>query len=380
MQRQYSEIKEQYPETILFFRLGDFYEMFGQDAVQASKILGITLTARGKGTESEMEMCGFPHHSAEGYIDKLTNAGKQVAICEQVSDPALPGIVKREVVRVITPGTTLSDRILDEKSMRYLAAVAEQNFRFGIAFSDLSTGEFLVTEVDTAEALFAELGRMRPAEVIAPRGISIGDELIAKTANFHFFLPQNDPKEALLGHFSATEKGLGLAGKPLAMLVSGLLLSYLLETQKNDLSHLQKLRWYEQNDILPLDPATIRNLELFFTMAEGKREGSLLSVIDETQSAAGGRKLRKWLLSPLLSVQRLEKRLDAVSELVTNRSMRERLREVLSRILDLERLLSRLAQGRGNAKDAVALRETLKKLPEIQGILKEVKAEMLQRV
>lgn len=378
MQRQYNEIKEKYPDTLLFFRLGDFYEMFGNDAIKASKILGITLTSRGKGTPNEMPMCGIPHHAADQYIDKLTKQGEKTAICEQVSDPTGTGIVQREVVRVITPGTTLSSGVLDQKQSHYLCALSEQNFHFGIAFADLSTGEFRTTETQNIEELLEELHRISPAETIAPPSLSFADNLTQSVPNFSFFSPLNEEKTTLLEHFSATEKGLGLADKPLALKASGLLMSYLTETQKNDLQHIQKLQWYSTKDFMPLDSTTIKNLEIFSTIAEGKKEGALLSVIDKTVSASGGRKLKQWFLEPLTDIKKIKKRLEAVEELVKNTKMRTSLREALAQILDIERLLSKLACGKGNARDIVALRESLKKLPEIRNIIKEANSELLQ--
>lgn len=376
MMAQYNEIKSQYPDCILMFRLGDFYEMFLEDAEVASKILQITLTARGKG-ETQTPMCGVPFHALDQYLWKLTKAGKKVAICDQVTVPDGKNIVQREVVRVVTPGTTFDDKILDGGANNYVAAVVEDRGRFGFAFADVTTGDFKVSEFENVKELLAEIGRIKPAECICDQS------LMALFGEIHTF-PYNyssDAESILLENFKIQSlQVFGMEGKNLAVRASGMLLEYLKETQKTELKHIQKISFYELSDFMPLDESCIRNLELFFTNRNSQKEGSLIWVLDNTLSAMGGRLLRNWLLHPLLSKKQIEARHQKVESFVKNSGLMRGVRENLDKLYDMERLLSRLSLGTGNARDLIAMKESLKVVPQLKnlvaGVLPELDCEL----
>jgi len=382
MMEQYNEIKASHNDAILFFRLGDFYEMFGADAKEASVILGITLTARNKG-EHRTPMCGIPYHAAENYVAKLTKAGKKVAICEQVSDPSLPGIVKREVIKIITPGTTFNDSILDKKTNNFVASIFPKENYFGLALAELTTGEFKVTEISGYGDLKAELTRVRPSECV------IRQDLLERV-DFKEFLDYfedmyvfkfedwNDPYKTLLEHFSVRSMdGYGVERWPFGMRAAGILLSYLKSTQKTDLRHITKISSYSTEETMLLDEATIQNLEIIATLREGKKDGSLLGVIDDTITSMGGRLLKKWLLRPLLSKDEIQKRLDSVEELVKKQTIKRSLEGSLKQILDLERLVARLSCESGNARDLIAIKTSLQVIPEIKRALKDANSKLL---
>lgn len=367
MMAQYKEIKSQYPDCVLMFRLGDFYEMFLEDAEVASKILQITLTARGKG-ETQTPMCGIPFHALDQYLWKLTKAGKKVAICDQVTVPDGKGIVQREVVRVVTPGTTFDDKILEGGANNYVAAVVEDRGRFGFAFADVTTGDFKVSEFENVKELIAEVGRVKPAECICDQ------KLMGLFGGIHTF-PYDyslDAAKSLKENFEVQSlQVFGLEEKNLAVSASGMLLEYLKETQKTELNHIQKISFYELSDFMPLDESCIRNLELFFTNRDGQKEGSLIWVLDNTLSAMGGRLLRNWLLHPLLSKSQIEARHEKVETLVGDSSLMRAVRENLDKLYDMERLLSRLSLGTGNAKDLIAMKESLKVVPLLKNLITE---------
>jgi DNA mismatch repair protein MutS len=366
MMKQYGKIKEQYRDAILFFRLGDFYEMFFEDALEAAKLLQITLTSRNKG-DHKAPMCGIPYHAANNYIAKLTRLGKKVAICEQLTDPNLPGIVERDVVRVITPGTTLDDNILDQKANNFIAAItpagggaAGQDGVIGFAYADVSTGEFLKTTIESTQKLKAELQRIGPAEIIIPRAqfeTDIFRQLRAANTGICFFPCDSTESDA--------EK---------------ILTDYLKATQKTSLSHLQKVESYETGAFMPLDEATLKNLELLTTLRENKKEGSLLWVLDRSITAMGGRLLRQWLTHPLVNKNEIDLRLEAAGEAVKNQKLLEDLRDVLKSVLDLERLLARLSLGHGNARDLVGLKVSLQMIPRVTGLLAGVSSLLLAQV
>lgn len=390
---QYQKIKAENRDAILFFRLGDFYEMFGSDALEASKILDITLTARNK-SKNPVPMCGIPYHAAAGYIDKLTKAGKKVAICDQVSDPALPGIVKREVVRIITPGTTFSEQVLDRKSNQYVLAIFPKKDYFGIAFADLTTGEFQAAELQGKEALQMELLRLEPAEIILQREhyddpniratvIQLSNAPISPCDFYEEaaqFLKENLKVSTL--------DGFGISNWPFAVQSSALLMRYLLDTQKESMAHIDKITAYHREHWMPLDEATIRNLELFSSIrgaapgaaAASSREpdGTLLSILDETQTSMGGRMLRRWLVQPLVRKSEIEARHEAVGNLSTDDDFRNKLAEELTRISDLERLLGRLSSSTGTARDLVGLANSLAVIPEVEATLHRNDAKMLK--
>ena len=382
MMQQYQEIKAQHQDAILFFRLGDFYEMFESDAKEASKILGITLTSRNKG-ENRMPMCGIPFHAAENYIAKLTRAGKKVAICEQVSDPELPGIVQREVVRIVTPGTTFNDNILDTKTNNFVISIFPKENYFGLAIADLTTGEFKVTEISGHGDLQTELTRLKPAEcAIRQDLLEELKEFLQGFEDMHVFPFEDfdDPYKTLLEHFNVKSMdGYGVERWPFGMRAAGILLNYLKSTQKTDLSHITKISSYSTEETMLLDEATIQNLELIQTLREGKKEGSLLGVIDSTITAMGGRLLKKWLLRPLVKKDEIIERLNAVEELLKKQTIKRALEENFKKILDLERLVARLSCESGNARDLIAIKTSLQIIPALKKILAEAHCKVLTK-
>ncbi len=384
MMQQYEKIKAKYKDAILLFRLGDFYEMFKEDAVKAAEILNITLTARGKSNEGEkIPLCGVPYHAVEGYIAKLTRNGCKVAICEQTSDPKLPGIVEREVTRVITPGTTFNDTVLDNKINNYLVSVVSTEGRFGLAYADITTGDFFVTEIANEADLLTEFTKLYPAECIfseefieSPTGQMLRDSF--ERTSFFPYENYKESEEIIKDHFKIHSlNGFGIDNSNAAILASGKLLSYLLETQKNDLKHIGKIKYYSTDEFMPLDEATLKNLELLSTLRDSDKEGSLISVLDETLTSMGGRLLRKWLTRPLLSLVEIEKRLNAVEELHGNNELLGNLREIFKGIMDIERIISRLSLGTGNARDLIALRNTINEIPLIKSTLNDSSTELL---
>ena len=383
MMAQYKAIKEKYTDCILMFRLGDFYEMFFEDAVEASKILQITLTSRNKGAASKAPMCGIPFHALEQYLHKLTRAGKKVAICDQVTEPTGKGIVERDVMRVVTPGTTFDENILDNKANNYVSAVVFHGERVGFAYADVTTGDFKVTELDNLKDFEAELSRVAPAELVCDGillgggGVEEGDgrsgvvaEILKRSGvvNFPFDYMKDSESELKKAFEVKSLSVFGLEGKDMAVEVSGILYEYLKETQKTDLRHVQKISYYGLSDFMPLDEACIRNLELFYT-TRGKKEGSLISVLDNTVTSMGGRLIRNWLLHPLLKKNEIDVRLKKVSVFKDDSSLLRGVREVLNDFYDIERLLSRLSLGSGNARDLVAMKMSLKLAPEIKKMI-----------
>lgn len=392
MMRQYLEIKSDYPDAILFFRLGDFYEMFMDDAVAASRILDITLTSRNKGAAEEVPLCGIPYHSCQPYIAKLVQAGRKVAICEQVEDPRqAKGIVKREVVRVVTPGLVVDTETLDPRNNNYLLALAVTGQeRWGLAFVDITTGEFQTTELDSVEALAGELVSRNPTEVLLPEGEQ-GEHLAQQLDAVLRPLVVNrvpdwvfaeDRAGQLLNTFfpAGSLEAFGCKGLPGAIGAAGALLHYLQETQKGTLSHLQPLQTYQTHDFMVLDEFTRRNLELTGTLHDGKRKGSLLGVMDRTVTAMGARKLRHWLTHPLIDLAAIQERHAAVEELVIASLLRDELRAAIDGVYDLERLNGRIALATANAKDLVALRSSLQRLPGLLDQLAECSEPLLIRL
>ncbi|MFT7183952.1 MAG: DNA mismatch repair protein MutS [Oceanicoccus sp.] len=383
MMQQFQEIKAENRDAILFFRLGDFYEMFGPDAIEASKILDITLTARNKKNDNPIPMCGIPYHAAENYIARLTKAGKKVAICDQVSDPSLPGIVRRKVVRVITPGTTYNEQVLNQKANHYVMSVFPQRDYFGIAFADLTTGEFYAAEFQSLEALKTELIRIDPVEMVVSRDHYDDPELrtlLAKLIEVPLSACElyDEAPRLLRSHFKVTSlEGFGLANHPFATQAAGVLLRYLLDTQKTNLPHVDRIQSYHRDKWMFLDESTIRNLELFSTMRDQEKEGTLLSVLDQTKTSMGGRMMRRWLLQPLLRRTEVESRHDAVDNLVKDDDLRHDILDQLNFLTDLERLLARLSASVGNARDLISLGLSLEKVPHIKSALQRSTSRML---
>jgi len=378
MMRQYLEIKADYPDAILFFRMGDFYEMFLDDAVKASRILGITLTCRNKNSDGpEIPLCGIPYHSCAPYIAKLVEAGEKVAICEQTEDPKLAkGIVKREVVKVVTPGLVIEDASLSPKENNYLLALYADQARYGLAFLDLSTGEFRVTELADLQAALAEITCINPREVILPadfrepakaKGIA---HLIADRTVTYFeeWVYDADYCRRLIGNQfkGATPASLGCDGLPVALLAAGAVLHYLVETQKGNAPHVTSITPYSESEHLLLDESTRRNLELTATLSEGKRKGSLLGLMDRTVTAMGGRKLKQWINYPLMDLKKICHRQDAVEELLGAPATRAEIRTLLSGVYDLERLNGRISLASASAKDLAALKGSLSRIPAVK--------------
>lgn len=390
MMQQYFEIKEQYKHCLLFFRLGDFYEMFFEDAVIASKELEITLTGKDWGQEERAPMCGVPFHSADGYIARLVERGYKVAICEQVEDPkTAKGLVKRDVVRVITPGTVVDNTVLDETKNNYILSVFSSANGYGIAVCDVTTGEFQTTEfrsVQAAAKILDETARFSPAELVCNSEFLSTPLAKEIEERFHLYLNDidsrmyeyNTAKDTLLAHFKVkTLESFGLQKKLLAVSASGALMWYLNETQKNDLSHISALKYYTTGDFMLLDVSSRRNLELTETMREKNKKGSLLSVLDKTQTAMGARLLRKWVEQPLLSKEEINQRLDGVEELFRDLFLREEIKEILHSMYDFERIMSRVVYQNANARDLAALKNSVENLPLLKKILSRCKSPYL---
>lgn len=380
---QYMQIKDEYRDYILLYRLGDFYEMFLDDAELASRELEIVLTSREAGKGQRMPMCGIPFHAANGYISRLIEKGYKVAICEQVEDPkAAKGLVKREVVRVITPGTVLDDQMLQEKTNNFIAAVFRTGREMGWAVADLSTGEFLTTQFsgDTNQALAEEIQRWRPREIVAVDQEELPNGQFLKTVRSALYFQQDKAYRNLCQSFHTVSlEGFGCEELPAAVAASGALLKYLQETQRAALEHITGIKTYFSKNYVYLDTATRRNLELTRTIRESSAKGSLLGVVDQTVTAAGARLLRQWLEQPLLEPSAILERQRAVAGFVNDLTLRENLRQELRRTYDLQRLLSRLSCGSANARDLLAIAKTLQKIPAIQTLLAGAGLEELNR-
>ncbi len=400
MLQQYMEIKSSHEDAILFYRMGDFYEMFFDDAVLAAKILGITLTSRSsKNAENKIPMCGIPYHAASSYLAKLVKAGHRVAVCEQVEDPRTVKagkIVKREVVRVVTPGVTTDEQLLDDKSNRYLSTIFlssdKSNVTYGVAHLDISTGEFLVSEHDDLDGLLDELTRMAPAELLVEDSEEEnGQKVIATIMAFlpnlcltrrpeHTFYLET-ARETLLEHFETLNlAGFGCEHMRAGISAAGALLHYVLETQKTACSHIEKLIPVILEDVLIVDEPSRRNLELAQTIVGGSRKGSLLDTLDYTSTPMGARLLKRRLLFPLRNVDQIRARLEGVEVLYKDSRLRESLLGLLTDVYDLERLNSRVVLGSANPRDLLAIRNTLAQLPEIKNLFSEVKNGILHQI
>src|SRR3989339_199062 len=350
MLKQYFDMKEKYKGSVLFFRLGDFYEMFGDDAIEVSKLLSLTLTARGK-DESKIPMCGVPYHAGRRYIARLTKLGKSVAICEQLTDPNLPGIVERDVVRIITPGTTFDEYILDNKTNNFIASLDVNNENFGFAFADITTGEFNVTEIKGLENLKSELTKIKPAELLITNYLLSDEKLkifFEKFERLHLTLVEktNSAEEFLKNHFKIKNlESFGIVNLKEGLNAASMLLTYLKETQKTAIEHVREIKKYTVSDYMILDESTIFNLELLYTMREGKKEGSLIQVIDDTLTSMGGRMLRSWMLKPLINAEKINYRLEGVTEFFENHNLRS----------DLEILTKDILENLGNFDELVQL-------------------------
>jgi DNA mismatch repair protein MutS len=371
MMQQYREAKERHPGMLLLFRMGDFYELFNDDAEVASRVLGLTLTSRDK----TVPMAGFPHHALENHLHRLLHAGHRVAICDQVEDPALArGLVRREVTRVVTPGTLTEDELLDPRQANHLAAVVTAGAVAGLAWVELSTGQFQAADVPLP-ALVDELGRLAPSECLHAEtaGDRLGEHLrtalpgMALTARPDWTFDPASDRAALFSHFGVTTlAGFGFDDQQPCLVAAGALLLYLQETLKASLSHLSRLRPYRQTSHLFLDEVTRRSLELTRTLREGERSGSLLSHLDRTVTPMGARLLQEWLINPLAERRGIEARLDAVAEFLDEHGLRQELRDVLSEGLDLQRLTARVSTGRASPRDLAGVARTLRLLPRVK--------------
>ena len=391
MMQQYMETKKQYQDCILFYRLGDFYEMFFDDALTASRELEITLTGKACGLEERAPMCGIPYHAVEGYLTKLVNKGYKVAICEQVEDPKqAKGLVKRDVIRIVTPGTNLNVQALEESKNNFLMCITYTPTKIGISVADVTTGDYLLTEVEDLKKLNDELMKYEPSEVICNEaflvsGFSVEElkgryHIPVNALEAHFF-DDEGCKRILLRHFKVgTLMGLGIQEFPVGMLAAGALLQYLYETQKTDLAHFTHISPYLTNKYMLLDSATRRNLELTETLREKQKRGSLLGVLDKTKTAMGGRLLRSMLEQPLIEKAEMERRLDAIEELNKDSVSRDELREYLNPVYDLERLLSKVTYKTANPRDFISFRNSLEMLPAIKTVLKSFEKEELSGI
>lgn len=388
MMQQYLEIKEQYKDCILFYRLGDFYEMFFEDALTASKELGITLTGKNCGQEERAPMCGVPFHSCDSYINKLVSNGYKVAICEQMEDPATcKGLVKRDVTRVVTPGTNLSNQTLEDSDNNYILCVFYEESGIGAAFCDITTGEFKTTQVKSTRELMDEINKFAPAEIVCNEAFLISGvdfnyikdkvgAIVYNIESYHF--AEDACEEAIRNQFKVSNlQGLGLEDFPYGVIASGALLSYLHETQKNALGHLMNLVPYSTKGYMMIDSSTRRNLELTETMREKNKRGSLLWVLDKTKTAMGGRMLKSFVEQPLVNPAEIEERYDAVEALKENMITREELREYMQPIYDLERLTTKISYRSANPRDLIAFKTSVSLLPPIKTLLSEFESGIL---
>lgn len=391
MMQQYLQTKEDYKDCILFYRLGDFYEMFFEDALVVSKELEITLTGKQCGMEERAPMCGVPFHSVEGYLNRLVANGHKVAICEQVEDPkTAKGLVKREVVRIVTPGTNLDMQALDESKNNYIMCIVYLTDKYGVSIADVSTGDYYVTEVDSERKLLDEINKFAPSEIICNEsfymsGVDIEDMrhrlkitiYALETWYFGDELAENTLKE----HFKVKSlEALGLADYNCGTIAAGALLKYLYETQKNNLEHISAIHPYSTGKYMVIDSSTRRNLELVETLREKQKRGSLLWVLDKTKTAMGARLLRSYVEQPLIDKAEIEKRQDAIAEINRHVITREELRQYLNPIYDLERLITRVTYMSANPRDLIAFRNSIEMLPPIHTILEEFDCELIKEI
>ena len=391
MMQEYCKTKEQYKDCILFYRLGDFYEMFFDDALLVTRELEITLTGKDCGLEERAPMCGVPYHAAETYINRLIERGHKVAICEQVEDPKkAKGLVKREVVRIVTPGTTLDAAALDETKNNYLMSIVSMEEHFGCAIADITTGDCFLTEVDKPQKLLDEINKFVPAEIICNDSFYMSnidtDDLQNRLGICVFSLDSwyfDDElcRRTLKDHFHVGSlEGLGVGDYDCGIIAAGALFLYLKETQKTALSHMTTIRPYAAEKYMLIDSSSRRNLELVETLREKQKRGSLLWVLDKTKTAMGARTLRSYVEQPLIDRDEIEQRLEALEELNKNGMLRDEIREYLGPVYDLERLISRISYKSANPRDLIAFASSLEMLPYIKQVLKEFKTPLLQKI
>jgi DNA mismatch repair protein MutS len=388
MMQHYIRMKKENRDSILFYRLGDFYEMFFDDAITVSKELELTLTGKNCGLPERAPMCGIPYHAAESYLTRLVNKGHKVAICEQLEDPkTAKGIVKRGIIRVVTPGTNIDTASLDDSKNNYLMSIAFISDRFGIAVADISTGDFYVTEESSLRAFLNELSRYKPSEIICNEAFQIcGVDLnelkdhmhIAISVLDNYYFEDDLARRLLTRHFHVSSlKSLDLDDQGIKTVAAGAMLQYLKETQKSDLLNITRLQVYQDSNYMMIDSSSRRNLELTETLRDKEKRGSLLWVLDHTMTAMGARRLRQDIDKPLRKKDQIEKRLDAVSEFVSNPSDREELREYLSPVYDLERLLTRITYKTANPRDLISFKGSIRLLPALKQTLSCMKSELI---
>ena len=391
MMQHYLQTKEEYPDCILFYRLGDFYEMFFEDAKIVSRELELTLTGKSCGQEERAPMCGVPFHAYESYMNRLVAKGYKVAICEQMEDPKqAKGMVRREVIRVVTPGTNINEQALDEGNNNYIMCIVSLSDQFGVATADVTTGDFFVTEVDSKRRLLDELYKFSPTEVVCNEALFMSgldiDDLknrvgIVLYSLEHWYFDDSLCENTLKEHFRVNSlEGLGLADLECGMIASGSLLKYLYETQKNSLEQISAIHPYTTGKFMVLDSSTRRNLELVETLREKAKRGSLLWVLDKTKTAMGARMLRSFVEQPLIEKEEIEGRLDAIEELMQRAIDREELREYLNPVYDLERLLTRITYQSANPRDLTAFKSSIGMIPHIRGILLELQSKEIQGI
>ena len=391
MMQQYIETKKQYADCILFYRLGDFYEMFFEDARIVSSELELTLTGKSCGLAERAPMCGVPYHAVEGYLTKLVNRGYKVAICEQVEDPKLAkGLVKREVIRIVTPGTNLNLQSLEESKNNFLLCIAYTPTKIGISVADVTTGDYYLTEVEDLKKLNDEMMKYEPSEIICNDAFLVsGFDVEGLRGRYHISVNALEPhvfdddgcKKILLRHFKAgTLAGLGIQDFPVGMTAAGALLQYLYDMQKTDLAHITRLTPYLTSKYMLLDSSTRRNLALTETLREKQKRGSLLWVLDRTKTAMGGRLLRSMLEQPLIDKEEMERRLDALEEFCADSVSRDEIREYLNPVYDLERLLSKVTYRTANPRDFIAFRNSLEMLPAIKAVLAGQSSQELRSI
>lgn len=391
MMQQYLDTKAQYKDCILFYRLGDFYEMFFEDAITASRELEITLTGKNCGQEERAPMCGIPYHAVEGYLNRLVKKGYKVAICEQVEDPKeTKGIVKREVIRVVTPGTNFNTSALEENKNNYLMCIVYLDDTYGISIADISTGDYYVTEVNSLRTLLDEIFKFAPSEIICNHAFYVsGADIediknrfgIAVSSLDAWYFDDSSCQKVLKEHFKTmTFEELGFLNYESGMIAAGSLLQYLYETQKNSLTHLTTIIPYSTGKYMIIDTSTRRNLELVETLREKQKRGSLLWVLDKTKTAMGARMLRNYIEQPLISKREILKRQEAVQELNDNLITREEIREYLHPIYDLERLIGRISYKTANPRDLISFKSSIAMIPHIRYLLSSFQCELLKEI
>ena len=397
--KQYQNIKGDYPDSILFFRIGDFYEMFFDDAITASKALNITLTSRDKNKENPVPMCGVPHHAVDIYIGRLIRKGFKVAVCEQMEDPkTVKGVVKREVIRVITPGTVLNPHLLGEKENNFFISLYPNQRGYGLAVIDISTGDFRIAEFsdssdasngDLIKRLKNEFLKLEPKEILVPKSFLNNSDSKLQTLNSELSAAVNSCEDwvydyeyahkTLLSQFkTASLDGFGCENMPLAVSAAGAAIYYFKATQKSPLTHLYRISLLKSDEFMNLDFSTQRNLELTRRSYDGSKEGSLLGLLDLTVTSMGGRRLKEWLLKPLLNADKIKTRHDTVGKLKDSHRTREEIRDNLNKILDMERLTARITLSAANARDLIALKNSITPIKTIKGLLEKIPSEIFK--